>query len=84
MPESGSTLRSATDEVIAEEASVRLGGGPKAIERQHAKGRLTARERIEKLVDDPKTFQELGLWAARDMYQEHGGAPSAGGCSSCL
>src|SRR6266849_7486893 len=45
------------------------GGGAKAIENQHAKGRLTARERIEKLVD-PESFFELGLYAAHGMEEE--------------
>ncbi len=58
-------------------AQIHLGGGPKAIDRQHEKGRLTARERVEKLCD-PDTFFELGLWAAHQMYSEWGGAPSGG------
>ena len=49
-----------------------------AIERQHAKGRLTARERIAKLIDPGTPFFELGLWAAWEMYAEWGGAPAAG------
>src|SRR5271155_2569867 len=53
------------------------GGGAKAIENQHAKGRLTARERIERLID-PGTFSELGLYAAHGMYEEWGGAAAAG------
>src|ERR1700756_2731866 len=53
------------------------GGGAKAIERQHAHGRLTARERIG-LLADPGTFFELGLYAAHGMYEEWGGAPAAG------
>src|SRR6202047_411581 len=53
------------------------GGGNKAIENQHSKGRLTARERIE-LLADPKSFFELGLYAAHGMYEEWGGAPAAG------
>jgi acetyl-CoA carboxylase carboxyltransferase component len=53
------------------------GGGAKAIENQHGKGRLTARERIELLVD-PKSFFELGVYAAHGMYEEWGGAPAAG------
>ena len=60
-----------------EEEKIREGGGPKAIESQHAKGRLTARERIHLLVD-PGTFFELGSYAAFGMYEEWGGAPSAG------
>ncbi len=61
-----------------QETTIRLGGGAKAIERQHAKGRLTARERIAKLCDAEAPFFELGLWAAWGMYADWGGAPSAG------
>jgi 3-methylcrotonyl-CoA carboxylase beta subunit len=60
-----------------EEEKIREGGGPKAIDSQHAKGRLTARERIHLLVD-PGSFFELGTYAAFGMYEEWGGAPSAG------
>src|ERR1700741_3746404 len=60
-----------------EDEKIREGGGPKAIESQHAKGRLTARERIHLLVD-PGSFFELGSYAAFGMYEEWGGAPSAG------
>jgi len=60
-----------------EEEQIREGGGPKAIESQHGKGRLTARERIQRLVD-PGTFFELGTYAAYRMYEEWGGAPAAG------
>jgi 3-methylcrotonyl-CoA carboxylase beta subunit len=62
----------------AEEDTIRLGGGTKAVEAQHAKGRLTARERIALLLDEGTEFRELGLWAAQGMYTEFGGAPSAG------
>src|SRR3954451_14466481 len=61
-----------------EEEKIRLGGGEKAIESQHAKKRLTARERINLLIDRDTEFFELGLYAAYEMYQEWGGAPSAG------
>ncbi len=71
-------LRALNEEYQAIERELKLGGGLKAIDRQHEKGRLTARERVEKLLDDPKQFQELGLWAAYGMYKEHGGAPGAG------
>lgn len=54
------------------------GGGGKAIARQHEKGRLTARERINRLIDAKTPFFELGLWAAWGMYRDWGGAPSAG------
>ena len=76
-------LREQTEEYRQIEREIRLGGGIKAIERQHAAGRLTARERIERLLDTdhpgfPPAFAELGLWSAFNMYQEHGGAPAAG------
>jgi 3-methylcrotonyl-CoA carboxylase beta subunit len=60
-----------------EEEKIREGGGAKAVESQHAKGRLTARERIHRLVD-PGSFFELASYAAYGMYEEWGGAPSAG------
>src|SRR5712675_125220 len=61
-----------------EEEKIRLGGGEKAIESQHAKKRLTARERIKLLIDQGTEFSELGVYAAYKMYEEWGGAPSAG------
>ncbi|MBX7168186.1 MAG: acyl-CoA carboxylase subunit beta [Pirellulales bacterium] len=61
-----------------DEARLRLGGGPKAIERQHEKKRLTARERIDRLIDPGTGFHEIGLWAAFEMYDEHGGCPCGG------
>jgi 3-methylcrotonyl-CoA carboxylase beta subunit len=60
-----------------EEEQIREGGGAKAIESQHGKGRRTARERIQMLVD-PGSFYELGMYAAYRMYEEWGGAPAAG------
>lgn len=57
---------------------IKLGGGQKAIEKHKAKGKLTARERIKRLVDNEKSFFELSLFAAYDMYNEFGGAPSSG------
>jgi 3-methylcrotonyl-CoA carboxylase beta subunit len=60
-----------------EEEKISEGGGEKAIESQHKKGRLTARERIALLVD-LDSFFELGIYAAYNMYEEWGGAPGAG------
>jgi 3-methylcrotonyl-CoA carboxylase beta subunit len=65
-------------ELKSQEEEIRQGGGAKAIEAQHKKGRLTARERIAKLIDPKTEFFELGLYAAYEMYEEWGGAPSAG------
>ncbi len=71
-------LRAANEEFRQAEREIALGGGAKAIDRQHERGRLTARERIDGLIDSPDSFTELGLWAAHNMYAEHGGAPGAG------
>ena len=65
-------------EIKNEEEEIRQGGGAKAIESQHKKGRLTARERIAKLIDPGSQFFELGIYAAFEMYEEWGGAPCAG------
>jgi 3-methylcrotonyl-CoA carboxylase beta subunit len=65
-------------EIKNEEERVRQGGGAKAIESQHKKNRLTARERVAKLIDPKTEFFELGLYAAYEMYEEWGGAPAAG------
>ena len=75
-----SNMRSLADlvaQVRNEEEKIREGGGAKAIASQHAKSRLTARERIN-LLADLGTFFELGLYAAHKMYEEWGGAPAAG------
>jgi len=61
-----------------QEDAIRDGGGPKAIEAQHGKNRLTARERLALLLDPGQDFLELGLFAAYGMYEEWGGAPAAG------
>ncbi len=57
---------------------IRLGGGEKKIEAHHKKGKLTARERINYLLDDPNDFLEIGAFVADGMYEEVGGCPSAG------
>lgn len=61
-----------------DQAKVRLGGGPKARDRQHSKGRLTARERIAQLIDPETPFDELMTLAGFGMYEEVGGCPSGG------
>ncbi len=82
-------LRQVTDLFMVQEQTIRRGGGTGAIARQHEKGRLTARERINLLVDGERQenafapfacerFMELGTWAAYGMYPEAGGAPAAG------
>ncbi len=61
-----------------EKEKVKLGGGKKAIEKHKSKGKLTARERINLIIDAPKLFYELNTFAAYEMYEEFGGAPSSG------
>ena len=61
-----------------QEDTIRLGGGTKAAAAQHAKKRLTVRERLKLLLDDGNDLFELGLWTAHDMYSEFGGSPAAG------
>jgi 3-methylcrotonyl-CoA carboxylase beta subunit len=65
-------------EIKNQETSIQQGGGAKAIEAQHKKSRLTARERIAKLIDPHTSFFELGIYAAHEMYEDWGGAPAAG------
>jgi acetyl-CoA carboxylase carboxyltransferase component len=57
---------------------VKSGGGQKKIEEQHQKGKLTARERVEYVLDKNPPFLELGLFAGDGMYGEYGGCPSGG------
>jgi len=71
-------LRGSTDEFIALAGTIEQGGGPAGVERQHRHGRLTARERLQRLLDPGSPSQELGLLAAWNMYKEYGGAPGAG------
>ena len=57
---------------------VKLGGGEKRIEKHHAKGKMTARERVDFLLDEKSNSIEIGAFAGEGMYEEHGGCPSGG------
>ena len=59
-------------------AKVKLGGGQKRIDKHHEKGKMTARERIDYLIDSDKKSIEIGAFAGEEMYEEHGGCPSGG------
>ncbi len=59
-------------------AKVKLGGGQKRIDKLHAKGKLSARERIDYLLDTNSKSIEIGAFAGEDMYKEHGGCPAGG------
>lgn len=69
-------LRELSEQLLQLEAKLRRGGGPDKIDRQHQQGKLTARERIELLLDKDSYAQEIGLLVAFDQYE--GGAPAAG------
>ncbi len=58
--------------------AIKLGGGKEATEKHHKRGKLTARERIQRLIDPGMHFLEVGLFTAYEMYEEYGGAPSSG------
>ncbi|MBG83900.1 MAG: methylcrotonoyl-CoA carboxylase [Phycisphaerae bacterium] len=75
---SNSPLQTTTEAFIAQAEQIRQGGGAKGIDRQHRHGRLTARERLDLLVDPGTPQFECGLFAAFEMYKEYGGAPAAG------
>lgn len=62
----------------AQKEKIKLGGGKEALKIQNDKGKMTARQRIEALVDKDTRYYEIGNLAASDMYEEFGGAPAAG------
>lgn len=71
-------LRILTEQFLAEEATLKEGGGNEGKERQRRLGRMTARERLTHLLDSETSFLELGIWAAWGMYKEWGVLPAAG------
>lgn len=78
MENSPSTLDNLLSLLREKTAQVKLGGGQKRIDAEHEKGKLTARERIDYLIDTGSEFLEIGAFAADGMYKEEGGCPSAG------
>ncbi|MCZ6836086.1 MAG: acyl-CoA carboxylase subunit beta [Planctomycetota bacterium] len=75
---STNALKTATEIFRADLESIAQGGGPKGVDRQHHHGRLTARERLAKLIDTGASTFECGAYSAWHMYQNYGGAPAAG------
>ena len=71
-------LRLLISEMKRKYAKIAMGGGKDKIDKQHKKGKLTARERIEYLRDKDSEFLEIGAFAGEGMYEEYGGCPSAG------
>ncbi len=72
------TLRVMCDQILAQEATLREGGGSAGQARQRKLGRLTVRERLARLLDDANSFFELSLWAGYGMYPDWGDVPAAG------
>jgi acetyl-CoA carboxylase carboxyltransferase component len=60
------------------EEEIKKGGGEKRIKKQHDKGKLTARERVNQLIDNEDRFYEIGMWAGYEMYEDEGGCPAGG------
>ncbi len=77
-PASQQDLKKIIKEINEMELEIKKGGGDKRIKKQHDKGKLTARERVEKLTDEDSRFYELGLWAGYEMYEDEGGCPAGG------
>lgn len=71
-------LKQLCSQLKARARKTRLGGGEKKIDEQHQKGKLTARERIDYLIDKDSYFLEVGLFTGDGMYLELGGCPSGG------
>ncbi|HEX5024545.1 MAG TPA: carboxyl transferase domain-containing protein, partial [Agriterribacter sp.] len=72
------SLKLALSQVKRKRDEIYTGGGRKAIEKQKKRKKLTARERIEYLIDADKPFTEIGVFAGYEMYEEHGGCPAGG------
>ena len=71
-------MKRALSDMRQKAGKIALGGGKKAIEKQHEKKKLTPRERIEYLRDKEKPFVEIGIFAGYEMYEEYGGCPAGG------
>jgi len=71
-------LKLALSDLRQKREKIFLGGGKKAIEKQHEKKKLTARERINYLVDENSLFIELASFAGYEMYKDEGGCPAGG------
>ncbi|MCZ2444409.1 MAG: acyl-CoA carboxylase subunit beta [Flavobacteriales bacterium] len=71
-------MRLLLSEIEQKLQKIRIGGGKLRIEKQHAQGKLTARERIDFLIDKNTIFYELGAFAGYEMYESEGGCPAGG------
>jgi acetyl-CoA carboxylase carboxyltransferase component len=73
-----SNLESLVSQLRKTEKQLKAGGGEKRIQKEHQKGKWSARERISYLIDSEESWEEFGLWAGYEMYQESGGCPAGG------
>ena len=71
-------MRLAVDELKNKLTKIHLGGGQKKIDNEHKKGKMTARERIDYLLDKNSEFIEIAAFAGDEMYKEQGGCVSGG------
>ncbi|MBB3696257.1 acyl-CoA carboxylase subunit beta [Flammeovirga yaeyamensis] len=78
MNSTSSTLNTLFHQLQSKRENTFLGGGEKKIAKHKSKGKLTARERVDLLLDQPNDAIEIGTFTAYNMYEEHGGCPSAG------
>ena len=72
------SIRMMISDLKRKQEKINLGGGQKKIDKQHEKGKLTARERIDFLLDDEENCIEIGSFVGDGMYEEYGGCPSGG------
>src|SRR5580700_11410367 len=72
------TMRQSLSQLRTRLEKIALGGGKSAIEKQREKNKLTARERIQYLIDEGSSFIEIGAFAGFEMYEEQGGCPAGG------
>ena len=71
-------MKQALSQLLNRFQKIAGGGGIKSVEKQHEKNKLTARERINYLVDSNSVFYEIGAFAGFEMYEEYGGCPAGG------
>ena len=72
------SMKMAWAEIESKARKIKLGGGKNRLDKLRSQGKLSARERVKNLVDDPNTIYEIGILAGEGMYKEYGGCPSAG------
>jgi acetyl-CoA carboxylase carboxyltransferase component len=72
------SMKMSLAEIESKARKIKLGGGKNRLDKLRSQGKLSARERVKNLIDDPNTIHEIGILAGEGMYKEYGGCPSAG------